>query len=164
MVKPIERDFPPQFQVTETASHGDEKMGLVYADIELISGDDLVMYRRGHINKNEVRRMTVSALVDSGALTLAINEEIKAQLGLQQIDMRTAQLADGTLVQLEVVANVEVRFANRRSNVDALVLPGDAGPLLGAIPMEDMDVLVDPLRRQLIVNPEHPDMAQVFLK
>ena len=78
--------------------------------------------------------------------------------------MRTAQLADGTLVQLEVVANVEVRFANRRSNVDALVLPGDAGPLLGAIPMEDMDVLVDPLRRQLIVNPEHPDMAQVFLK
>jgi clan AA aspartic protease len=164
MVKPIERDCPPQFQVTGAASHGVEKMGLVYADIELISGDDSVLHRRGHINDSEIRRMMVNVLVDSGALMLAINEEIKTRLGLQQVDTRSAQLADGTLIDVEVVGPIEVRFANRRSMVDAVVLPGDAEPLLGVIPMEDMDVLVDPQQRRLVVNPEHPNIVQLSLK
>lgn len=138
--------------------------GLVYADVELINGDDLALLRRGHIEEAEVRRITVSVLVDSGALMLTINETIKTQLGLQQVDTRSAELADGTLVDLEVVGPVEVRFANRRSSVDAMVLPGDAEPLLGAIPMEDMDVLVDPQRQQLIVNPKHPYIVQHSLK
>lgn len=164
MIKRIERTLTPQFSENETASHGEKKMGLVYADIELISGDDLVLHRHGHINENEVKRMNVSVLVDSGALMLAINEEIKTQLGLQQVDIRTAQLADGSRVELEVVGPVEVRFANRRSSVYALVLPGGAEPLLGVIPMEEMDVLVDPQRRRLVVNPAHPNGAQLSLK
>lgn len=139
-------------------------MGLVYADIELISGRDLVMFGEGLITEDKVKRMTVNVLVDSGALMLTINEEIQTQLGLQQVDSRSAQLADGTLIKLPVVGPVEVRFANRRSSVDAMVLPGDAEPLLGAIPMEDMDVLVDTQQRRLVVNPEHPYIVQHSLK
>ena len=139
-------------------------MGLVYADIELISGRDLVMFGEGLITEDKIKRMTINVLVDSGALMLTINEEIKTQLGLQQVDSRSAQLADGTLLKLPVVGPVEVRFANRRSSVDAMVLPGDAEPLLGAIPMEDMDVLVDTQQRRLIVNPEHPYIVQHSLK
>ena len=45
-----------------------------------------------------------------------------------------------------------------------MVLPGDSEPLLGAIPLEEMDVLIDPLRQELIVNPEHPDMAVLKMK
>lgn len=148
----------------EQAEKRSNEMGLVYADIELINGDDLSLFRRGHIKEDEVKRMTVNVLVDSGALMLTINEEIKTQLGLQQVDSRSAQLADGTLIKLPVVGPVEVRFANRRSSVDAMVLPGDAEPLLGAIPMEDMDVLVDTQQRRLIVNPEHPYIVQHSLK
>ncbi|MBV9210234.1 MAG: aspartyl protease family protein [Acidobacteria bacterium] len=139
-------------------------MRLVYADIELINGDDLSLLRRGHIKEDEIKRMTINMLVDSGALMLTINEEIQTQLGLQQVDSRSAQLADGTLIKLPVVGPVEVRFANRRSSVDAMVLPGDAAPLLGAIPMEDMDVLVDTQQGRLIVNPEHPYIVQHSLK
>ena len=139
-------------------------MGLVYADVELINGDDLALFRRGHIKEADVRRMSVRVLVDSGALMLGINEKIKTQLGLQQVDTRSAELADGTLVNLEVVGPVEVRFANRRSSVDAMVLPADAEPLLGAIPLEDMDVIVDPQRQQLVVNPAHPYIVQHSLK
>ena len=139
-------------------------MGLVYADVELINGDDLALFRRGHIGEEEIRRMVVRMLVDSGALMLAINEQIRTQLGLQQVDTRSALLADGTLIELPVVGTVEVRFANRRTSVDAMVLPGDAEPLLGAIPLEDMDVLVDPQQRRLVVNPEHPYMTQHSLK
>lgn len=57
-----------------------------------------------------------------------------------------------------------MRFKNRRCVVDAMVLPGDNEMLLGAIPMEDMDVLIDPARRELVVNPEHPYRPQMTPK
>jgi clan AA aspartic protease len=139
-------------------------MGLVYADIELINGRDLVLFGAGYVSEDKVRRMVVSALVDSGAIMLAINQEIQTQLGLEQVDTRLAQLADGSAVSLPVVGPVEVRFANRRTNVDAIVLPGEAQPLLGAIPLEDMDVLIDQQQRRLIVNPKHPYIVQHSLK
>ena len=55
-------------------------MGLVYADIELVSNDDLTLFALGQIDESKIRRMTVTALVDSGAEMLAINENIKSQL------------------------------------------------------------------------------------
>jgi len=72
---------------------------------------------------------------------MAINENIKDQLGLDVIDKRTAQLADGTLVTFDIVGPLEVRFANRMAMCNAMVLYGDVEVLLGAIPMEEMDVL-----------------------
>jgi len=139
-------------------------MGLVYADIELISGDDLALHRRGYIKEEEIKRLSVRALVDSGAYMLAISKRVKEQLDLAVLNTQISQLADGTTVELEVAGPVEVRFANRRASVDAVVLPGDVEVLLGAIPMEEMDVLVDPKQERLILNPAHPNMAQGVLK
>jgi clan AA aspartic protease len=102
--------------------------------------------------------------VDSGAYRLAIHETIRSQLDLPKVDEQLAEMADATRVHLDVVEPVEVRFANRRANVDAMVLPGDSEVLLGAIPMEDLDVLIDPKRQQLIVNPESPEIARKSLK
>jgi clan AA aspartic protease len=116
-------------------------MGKIYADIELISNDDLTLERKGYLQKNQVRRMTVNMLVDSGAYNLAINENIKAQLGLEKLDEQMFELADGTLQKFEVVGPVEVRFKNRQTTARAVVLPGNTEPLLGQIPMEDMDVV-----------------------
>jgi hypothetical protein len=59
---------------------------------------------------------------------------------------------------------VEIKFKNRGCNVDAMVLKGENKPLLGAIPIEDMDVLTHPLRQELIVNPEYPYFAKMKLK
>ena len=59
---------------------------------------------------------------------------------------------------------IEVKFKNRRCSIDAIVLPGDNEPLPGAIPMEDMDILIHPLRQELIVNPDHPYFAQMKMK
>lgn len=139
-------------------------MGLVNADIELISGDDLALHRRGYIKEEEIKRLSVRALVDSGAYMLAINQSVKERLDLAMLNTQVAQLADGTTVELEVAGPLEVRFSNRRASVDAVVLPGGTEVLLGAIPMEEMDVLVDPKQGRLIVNPEHPDTAQGILK
>lgn len=139
-------------------------MGLVYADIELINGGDLELARRGYIDKDDVKRMRINALVYTGSYMLAINENIQEQLQLPVVEKRKAQLANGHIVECDVVAPVEIRFKNRRSACSAMVLPGDAEPLLGARPLEDMDVLIHPLRQELIVNPDHPYFAQMKMK
>jgi hypothetical protein len=63
-----------------------------------------------------------------------------------------------------VVGPIEIKFKNRTAVCNAVVLQGDNEPLLGAIPMEEMDVLIHPLRQELIVNPEHPYFAQLKMK
>lgn len=139
-------------------------MGLVYATIELINAVDLENARRNIIDADEVKRMHINMLVDSGAYMMAINETIQEQLDLPFIEKRKAQMANGSVVEYDVVGPIRVNFANRTATCNAFVLSGDGEPLLGAIPMEEMDVLIHPLRQELIVNPEHPNYAQLKMK
>jgi clan AA aspartic protease len=139
-------------------------MGLVYAEVELINAIDLGLAKRYRIGEEEIRRMNVTMLVDTGSVYMCINESVQAQLELDIVEKRKGQLANGSIVEYDVVGPIEVRFKNRRCVVDAMVLPGDNELLLGAIPLEDMDVLIHPYRRELIVNPEHPYFAQMTLK
>ena len=143
---------------------GGRATALTHAYIELIRADDVALWRAGHLSESDIRRIEVRALVDTGALTLAINETIQAKLQLPKLDRRSAALADGQSVQVDVVGPVVIRFENRVTVVNAVVLPGDAEVLLGAIPIEDMDVMIDLRRKLLIVNPEHPDLPLTFLK
>jgi clan AA aspartic protease len=139
-------------------------MGLTYADIELINAGDIEMARRFIIGQEEVKRLHVNMLVDSGAYNLCINESIQAQLELPFIEKRKGQLANGSVEEYDFVGPVVIKFKNRQTVCNALVLQGDNEPLLGAIPLEDMDVLIHPLKQELIVNPEHPYYAQMKLK
>jgi clan AA aspartic protease len=139
-------------------------MGMVFATIDLMSGEDVIQFRRGTLPEDRIRRVTVRALVDSGAVTLCINELIQQQLGLLKVDEQTVELADGSRQVLDVVGPVEMRFENRRASVDALVLPGTSEVLLGAIPLESMDVLIDAKNQRLVVNPASPYMAQAKVK
>jgi clan AA aspartic protease len=141
-----------------------ENMGLVYADVQLINAEDLGLVRRGFMDKDEVRSMHVNMLVDTGSYMLAINENIQEQLQFPVVEKRKAQTADGRMIECDVVAQVELRFQNRRTFCNAIVLPGESEPLLGAIPLEDMDVLIHPLRQELIVNPDHPYFAVMKMK
>lgn len=139
-------------------------MGLVYAEIELIRGADIVLCQEGQLPADKIRRLKVNALVDTGAYMLAINQQIKTQLDLRKVGEQVAELADGTQTRLEIVGPVDVQFENRSTTVRAMVLPGDSEVLLGSIPMEDMDVLIDPKQQRLIVNPESPYIAKKSLK
>jgi len=139
-------------------------MGLVQATIELINSWELESVRRGLMGQDEVKRIHVEMLVDTGSVYMCINETVREQLNLSVIDRRKGQLADGSIVEYDVVGPIEVRFQNRKCTATAMVLPGDSECLLGAIPLEDMDIMVNPSRRELIVNPEHPYYAQVKMK
>jgi len=139
-------------------------MGIIHADIELINADDLALVRRNKLDKDEVKHMTVSMLVDTGAFMMSINETIQEQLQLPFMEKRKAVLANGSIEEFEVVGPIIVKFKNRTATCNAFVLKGDSEPLLGAIPMEEMDVLIHPQRQELIVNPEHPYYGQLRMK
>jgi clan AA aspartic protease len=114
-------------------------MGLIHADITLLNGEDITLARKHFIGEEEIRKMTVKMLVDTGSFYLCINEEIQTQLKFPVVEKRKAITADGMIVECDMVDNVEVRFKNRATTCRAMVLPGDCQPQLGtAIPLEDM--------------------------
>ncbi len=139
-------------------------MGLIYTEIQLINIVDSELAKRHIIGIEEIKQITTTALVDTGSIMLAINEEVQSQLQLPLVEKRTVQTTDSKIQQLDVVGPVEIRFKNRKCITSAFVLPGDSEVLLGAIPLEEMDVLIHPQRQELIVNPDHPYMAQLKLK
>jgi hypothetical protein len=95
---------------------------------------------------------------------MCINENLKNQLGLDHSSFETAQMADGSLKKVEIVGPLHVRFLNRLTSCLAMVMPGDSEVLLGAIPMEGLDVVIDPLLQTLALPPGRPYMAQKSAK
>ncbi|MBA3649129.1 MAG: clan AA aspartic protease [Chitinophagales bacterium] len=139
-------------------------MGTIKAEIELVNPYDLVLQDEGKKKSEEVRKMKITALVDTGAYMLCINHSINKQLGLRHIGYQNAELGDGSVTTIEVVGPVTINFKNRNTACRALVLPGNAQPLLGSIPMEDLDVVLQPLKQTIDINPDHPIIAQTILK
>ena len=141
-----------------------EIMGHIYADITLWNSFEVDLARTGRMEKDAVRKIDVSALVDSGACMLTVDESIKTQLGLSVKDLREVELANGSHCECEIVGPIELRFKNRRTICEALVLPGATEVLLGAIPLEGLDVLIDPISQQLVVHPKRPYVAGTKVK
>jgi clan AA aspartic protease len=125
-------------------------MGTVYSEIVLKNAGDVINVQRGFIQEGEVRAAAVNALVDTGAGTLVINEEIRQKLGLIVKGMRRATLADGSSATYQVTEPVEIYWKDRNTTCPAILLPSADSILLGAIPLEDMDLIVDPQRQQLV--------------
>lgn len=112
--------------------------------------------------ESEMKYMEVDALVDSGALHLCIPERIAIQLNLKELYKREVTTADGKEHLCPYVGPIEVKFENRGCFTGALVLGDEV--LLGAVPMEDMDVLISPAERKLIVNPKSPNIPSSIVK
>jgi len=139
-------------------------MGLVYADITLQNSFDITAAKKGLIAKEEIKQLNVKAMVDSGAITLTISDAIADQLDLDVVDNVDVELADGSHSKRKLVGPVTIRFKNRTAICSALVFPGVTEVLLGAIPLEAMDVIIDPLAQQLVVHPDRPYYAQMKVK
>jgi clan AA aspartic protease len=110
----------------------------------------------------ELEPVEVDALADSGAVHLCIPAHVQIQLGLQEITQKEATLADGSKKLVPYVGPVELHFKNRVGFTGALVLGDEV--LLGAIPMEDMDLVIIPRTRSLDVNPGSPNIATSVVK
>jgi clan AA aspartic protease len=134
-------------------------MGLVYTEITLKNGLDVGFAKKELIKKSDIRQTTLQALVDTGAWTLVINKDVREQLGLDIVgrDTQPSTLADGSETYCQIAGPLEVHWQNRRVLCDALLLPDAKEILLGAIPLEAMDLTVNP-RTQSVVG-AHGDQA-----
>jgi len=126
-------------------------MGLIKASIELSNPSD-----------RNINPIAVKCLVDTGSLHLCIPEHIALQLGLEELYKREVTTADGKRHLVPYMGPVAIRFENRACFTGALVFGDEV--LLGAVPMEDMDILISPSKQALIVNPESPNIAMSIAK
>jgi len=126
-------------------------MGLVNAEIQLKNP-----------RNNALLAIDVNALVDSGAVHLCIPEHVRIQLGLEEIDKKEVTIANGMQEIVPYVGPIEIKFKNRTGFAGALVM-GDQ-VLLGAIPMEDMDLVIISCDKKLDVNPNSPNIASSIVK
>ena len=126
-------------------------MGLIRASVTLLNP-----------TAPALQGLEVSALADSGAVHLCIPEHLALQLQLRELERREVVLADGHRRSVPYMGPVEVRFANRRCFTGAMVLGDEV--LLGAIPMEDMDLVLQPQLQQLTVNPASPNLPTSVAK
>ncbi len=112
--------------------------------------------------KPELQSVEVDALADTGAVYLCLPAHIQIQLGLDEIAKKEVRLADGGKKVVPYVGPLELRFKNRVGFAGALVM-GDE-ELLGAIPMEDMDLILIPQTRAVDINPMNPNFAAGAMK
>jgi clan AA aspartic protease len=125
-------------------------MGEVRTEITLVNIRDQNVADMGYMPQDQVRRLTVNAVVDTGAWTLIINEETREKLGLRVEEPNETTLAGGVKVSSGLTEYVEVRWKDRKTPCEALVLPGEEDVLLGALPLEGMDLMVHPLENKVI--------------
>jgi clan AA aspartic protease len=126
------------------------EMGTTYAEITIKNSRDAGNAREGLIEEGDVRSVTVQAVVDTGAMTLVINEELQQKLGLKVLRIRSALVANGQRVVCNETEPVEIEWKDRGSSLRAVVIPGAKTVLLGAIPLEDMDLMVNPVTQELV--------------
>ena len=110
----------------------------------------------------ELQAIDVDCLVDTGAVHLCLPEHIAIQLDLKELERREVTVADGRRISVPYCGPVRIQFKNRSSFTGALVM-GDE-PLLGAIAMEDMDLIVVPSQHRIDVNPASPNVPQSVAK
>ena len=125
-------------------------MGLVHTEITLKNAEDITRAKDGNITVQEVRQMTDTVLVDTGAWTLIINEAARKKLGLDYSGKTPGTLDDGKESKYDMAGPIEILWKDRRFVCDAVVLPEAKDILLGAIPLEALDLIVNPNKQEVV--------------
>jgi predicted aspartyl protease len=126
---------------------------LVAAKIENLS--DLFAVGKGEMRPEDVRTIEVTdAVVDTGATMLSLPRRLIQQLGLQRFRTRRAQTTAG-VKDFDVYGTVQLTVQGRDCHVDVAELPDECPPLIGQVPLELLDFVVDPVGQRLTGNPAH---------
>ena len=125
-------------------------MGTVHAEITLRNAADKAGFIEGRLKEQEVRSITVNAVVDTGAATIVMNEKLRQTLGLSVTEERTVKLADGGKTLCKITTPVDICWKDRSWACPAVVLPDAESVLLGAIPLEGMDLMINPKAQELV--------------
>ncbi len=132
-----------------------ETMGRVLTEVTFENLEDVWACEKGLISSDQVRRVVVGdALVDTGATYLSIPTRLIRQLGLKKFDTRRTRTSAG-IVHGSLYGVVQYTIHNRTGKLDVMEVPDDVPVLVGQLPLEQLDFVVDPQSRSLIGNPAH---------
>jgi len=132
--------------------------------LKLTNAVDLANAREGRISPEQIRSIEVEALVDTGASTLVLPEDVVAALGVHEMRRAVTTIADGSHRTVPVVSDLRIEILGRPMTCDALVMPAGTTPLIGQLPLEQLDLVVSPKTRELTFNPLHPDGMLYILR
>jgi clan AA aspartic protease len=139
-------------------------MGAVHVTIDLENTTDADNAVAGLRPDSTVRRISVRALVDTGAVLLVLPEDVVDHLGLVRRGKSVVAFADERKAEWDSAGPVTVRVGNRYGIFECLVAPPTSEALFGQIPLERLDLLIDPKLQQLIVRPESPIYPMLSVK
>ena len=134
---------------------GNGAMGRIHVDVVVANNFDVCKHEEGALPADEVRRAKVSAVIDRGASYLVLPERIAAKLGVPTAGKATVRYADRRKASRTVVEDVRVELLGRHGTFKAIVEPRRRDILIGAIVLEDLDLLVD--CRTQTIHPRDPD-------
>ena len=134
-----------------------EFMGEIWAETTLENSGDRIRSQAGDIAKEKIRRCHIRAMVDTGARTLALPEEIVAELGLTVRTGIPVRYADGRREVRPVAGPVTIEILGRPMIADCIVLPEGTEPLIGQIILERLDLVADCANETLAPNPASPE-------
>ena len=120
-------------------------MGIIYTDARL-----------SNLGRPDLEELTANVLVDTGALDMVIPEHVALQLQLTDLKPREVKLADGSAQVVRYVGPLKVEMMGRDCVTAAAVMGNQV--LLGAIPMEAMDLVIHPRSQQVAPNPDSPNI------
>ena len=131
-------------------------MGEIIVNIELENVEDRGLARSGYLPEADIRRATIPAVADTGAIMLALPEDVVRRLGLERVDSIAATYADGRRDELPVAGTLIVRIGDRSMRADCIVLPQGVDALVGQLVVERLDLVADCVARTLHPPPQSP--------
>ena len=126
-------------------------MGLIHADLTL-----------SNVRRDDLTPVEVRAMADTGAFQTCIPESLAVQLGLEEMEKRSITIADGSTRLVPFVGPLRIQFKNRQTLCGVLQMGDEV--LLGAVQMEDMDVVLNPRLQIIEVNPTSPNFPHMVVK
>ena len=137
-------------------------MDEVKATITIRNATDVGMHRRGVLTVDQIRSITVEAVVDTGAVRSCIPVDLKEKLGLETIRHINAQMANGQTESVELTEAAYIDIMDRVATESFLVLGSEV--LIGQTALESTDLLVDCNQQKVITNPDHPNSAIIRIR
>ena len=125
-------------------------MGRFSVEVELANDKDIIRAETGNVSPEQVRRVRIRGVIDSGATRLVIPESVAEKLGLEYSGKVTVRYADGRTADRSLAQRVHLSYGGRASVFNAIVEPGRESVLVGAIVLEDLDFLVDCVGQRLV--------------
>ena len=136
-------------------------MGRILVEVDLANNQDVQLHRAKAIPADEVRRLKLPAYIDTGANYLVLPTAAADFLGLLRVGDATVRYADRRTAQRQMVEQVEVELLGRRSTFRALLEPDRETALIGAIVLEDLDLIVDCGKQRIFPRDPHHVIAEL---